>query len=770
MIIVLLRVTTCAAYLEGLVAKLLHFPPVLDAAAQDLLLAEVEPVFTAADNALLCKKATKKEVHETLSEANLHAAPGSDGITSFLYKECWETLGDSLTEVVQAIHGGEQPTRSQRTSLMVFGTKPKKAKSLKPSDKRKISLLNADFKVTTGLDAKRFKKVATHTLSPCQLAAGDDRRIHHGINKARDAVHAASGCREGMGLLDNDYKAAFDFMVMLWVFKVLLAKGIDPAVIKRLENIYKENITVVVVNNILGKSFVNNRWSMRQGDLPSVYWFAYGIDPLVSYLEKRLQGITIYSTPMLGPTLPGTPRLPPQAEVYKLIAYVDDVKPAITSMNEFLLVDRASLLFENASGCELHRDPTSGKVKFLPLGRWRGTLQQEDIPLPYILLSEHLDMVGLVLKATYTQTRKTNCDDILDKFGKILGPWKGGKFMPLTQRPWSVNTYALPKIWFRCHSLELRAGDFSKINSTIKSWLYADMLEKPEELVMFRPKWKGGLNVQNVKYKAQAILIKSFLETALNPKFINNLFHNALYRWHVLGDRSIAGPGNSPYYSLEFYSAIRQVVKEGLLNIAMMSTKQWYQVLIENNITKEVDENTGRQVWKPTKCEVNFPSISWDRSWGLAFSSGLNSDQSSFLFKLLHNILPTCSRLHRMKQKESPACNLCNSGAVDDRHHALLACDYNSGVNDWVVGFTHKVVPNCRNEDIISLNLPIDEPMLFPFIWTLSHVLLLVWQSRLSKKSISLIQIRADIEARINILRKSRLSEAVTSIESLINL
>ena len=98
-------------------------------------------MFSAADNALLLKKVTKKEVHETLNAANLHAAPGSDGITSFLYKECWETLGDSLTEVVQAIHGGEQPTRTQRTSLMVFGTKPKKAKSIKPSDKRKISLL-----------------------------------------------------------------------------------------------------------------------------------------------------------------------------------------------------------------------------------------------------------------------------------------------------------------------------------------------------------------------------------------------------------------------------------------------------------------------------------------------------------------------------------------------------------------------------------------------------------------------------------------------------
>ena len=90
-------------------------------------------------------------------------------------------------------------------------------------------------------------------------------------------------------------------------------------------------------------------------------------------------------------------------------------------------MDRASLLFEQASGCELHRDPTSGKVKFLPLGRWRETLQQEDIPVPYILLSDHLDMVGVVLKATFTQTRKVNCDELLDKISSVVGAWKAGK-------------------------------------------------------------------------------------------------------------------------------------------------------------------------------------------------------------------------------------------------------------------------------------------------------------------------------------------------------
>ena len=128
------------------------------------------------------------------------------------------------------------------------------------------------------------------------------------------------------------------------------------------------------------------------------------------------------------------------SKVYKLIGYIDDVKPAITSMAEFTLVDQGSLLFEKAFGCILQRDPKSGKVKFLPLGRWRGTLTLEDMPVKYIALSDHLDVVGVQLQATHVQTMKTNGDLIQDRVKNTLNPWKGGKFMPLTQRGHSVNT------------------------------------------------------------------------------------------------------------------------------------------------------------------------------------------------------------------------------------------------------------------------------------------------------------------------------------------
>ena len=439
----------CSKYLEDSVALLLTSPANLDEAAQNELLKEVKVVFTKEDNAMLLKPPTKEEVKESVWSGNVNAAPGCDGLSTLVYKHCWDVLGESLTEVTQAVHGGATPTLSQRTSLMVYGAKSNKpSNSVDPNHKRRISLLNSDFKVISGLENNRFKKVATHTLSPAQLSVGDNRRIHHGINKARDAIQAANGRNQGCGILDNDYKAAFDYMVLIWVMKVLKAKGLDQQVINRLYNIYDNSLTVVVVNNVQGKCFLNLRWSIRQGDRPSSIFFCYGLDPHLDWLNNRLRGIPIYTMNFFSP---GT-----TTEMYKMIAYVDDVKPSITSMEEFSLVDRGSALFEAASGCILHRDPASGKVKFLPLGRWRGTLSREDIPVNYIVLSDHLDMVGVKLQASYLHTRKTNCDELQIRVKNVIGPWKGGKFMPLSQRSHSINCYCLSKVWFRCSSINLR--------------------------------------------------------------------------------------------------------------------------------------------------------------------------------------------------------------------------------------------------------------------------------------------------------------------------
>ena len=86
-------------------------------------------------------------------------------------------------------------------------------------------------------------------------------------------------------------------------------------------------------------------------------------------------GIHICSIPAPGPNLPdGTPPQP-VTERYSVYGYADDVKPALTSMSKFALVNHAVTLFELSSGNQLHCDPVDGKCKVLALGRWRNSLQ-----------------------------------------------------------------------------------------------------------------------------------------------------------------------------------------------------------------------------------------------------------------------------------------------------------------------------------------------------------------------------------------------------------
>ena len=134
-----------------------------------------------------------------------------------------------------------------------------------------------------------------------------------------------------------------------------------------------------------------------------------------------------------------------------------------------------------------------------------------------MVLSDSLEMVGVELKATWSQTRKVNGDIIQARVSSIINAWKSGKFMDISSRPWSLNTFALTKVWFKCRTVDLRVCDISSITSSVKSWLYADTLEKPSELVLFRPISYGGLGMMSPKYKALAILIRTFLELQPTP-------------------------------------------------------------------------------------------------------------------------------------------------------------------------------------------------------------------------------------------------------------
>ena len=303
----------CAAALEANVAAHLLHPAPLDPAAQLLLLEEVQVSFSDQDNEKLMAPPTSQEVKKVLNLCGAHSAPGTDSLTAYFYQKNWETMADPLTDVIRHAFQGNKPSPDQRTSIMVFGNKPgKKTKSLKISDRRKLSLLNVDFKIITGIEAAWIKATMCRTISPLQLVWGGSKRISHGIAMARDAINAAGKAKSECGILDTDLVAAFCNMVLTWCLKVMLKKGLDSRVVARYLNIYEDNQSVIVVNNIKGRSICNTRMSVRQGDKFSMGLFSFGMNPILAYLQKRLTGILIHSIPRQGPLQAPAPP-PPHA-------------------------------------------------------------------------------------------------------------------------------------------------------------------------------------------------------------------------------------------------------------------------------------------------------------------------------------------------------------------------------------------------------------------------------------------------------------------------
>ena len=374
-------------------------------------------------------------------------------------------------------------------------------------------------------------------------------------------------------------------------------------------------------------------------------------------------------------------------------------------------------------------------------------------------------MLGVELKATWSRTRKANGDICQARVGDTIRQWKSGKFMHMNMRSWSLNQYCLPKIWFRTHSVDLRVQDVTKITSLIKSWLYQDQFLKPEELVMHRHPSVGGLGIHNVLIKAQAGLIKTFLETATNSKFRGSLFHTILFRYHILGDTSLPNPGFPPFYSADFFSKIRQVHDETPLNVATMSEGQWYQLFLQDNCTMEEGDGDQRKLIM-CRVERSKPEVDWERSWRLARMPGLGPENVSFLFKLVHQILPTQERVARTSARASPACPVRGCDHVcEDLAHAIVLSQGNDGVGHRMMSCVREFSPRVGIESALRLDFDVEEDMELPLVWLIATVSLEIWKLRVDKSRVQLYDVRAQLEAKINLLRETRFTSSTILLD-----
>ena len=211
------------------------------------------------------------------------------------------------------------------------------------------------------------------------------------------------------------------------------------------------------------------------------------------------------------------------------------------------------------------------------------------------------------------------------------------------------------------------------------------------------------------------------------------------------------------YFRGDFFPAIKRI-HASPLNISRIRIKEIYRFLIE-----EVTMDHGRpnaSTLLPLSVELAHPSNQWDKTWSMARQSMLGPNLTTFLFKMLHQILPTADRVARILPNKSPYCTRCrgNNQVTETLEHAMFACEVSQPAGNVLLQGLKRIVPNMTPTKILTLDYDCQEDLSFPITWKTAHFLSSLWQLRVEKKAIQLIRIRSDMEASCRLLRESRLA------------
>ena len=435
----------------------------LDLVACEKLFSFEVPQVTDSINDALSREISPVELKQALKQLNSKASPGLDGIPSTLYEKLADIFTPYMLEVFKyIIRGEDKPTETMRTSTVQFLSKPKLADSIKLSDKRKISVLCTDFKCLETVLANRLNSAMPHFISSSQYAS-KPRKIHQGISAARDLVSFAEQENLNMALLALDMKSGFDFLQMEFVYFCMQKYGFSVKAVNIFKNIYGNALALSVVNGQRSKLITDLRETLRQGGSGSMQIFNIGVNPLIQQLEMKLRGVTLYSLPVFGPVDEHEERIMPIEKKTSIIGYVDDLNPVITKVEEFDILNSYLILFERASGCKFHRDPSSQKCKITPLGDWKMWLNQVTVPLPFLLVSDCLEILGVKIFDSWSKTRHTAGNELKQKIKSIRNTWRRGRFYDFLLRPHVVNTYLFSNIWHKASSINLLCSDLDKI-------------------------------------------------------------------------------------------------------------------------------------------------------------------------------------------------------------------------------------------------------------------------------------------------------------------
>ena len=167
--------------------------------------------------------------------------------------------------------------------------------------------------------------------------------------------------------------------------------------------------------------------------------------------------------------------------------------------------------FTLCSGLKINRNKTEGIWIGSNIGR-----SDEPLGLRWSLAGK---MLGIVISADENTCINANFNDKLNTIQSILSRWKNHK-MTLYGKITIINTLVIPQVLYASTVLKTPEQFLRECETIIRKFIWDDKPSKIKHTTLILDKERGGLNLQDIRLKSNAIRIRwitELLKPGLNP-------------------------------------------------------------------------------------------------------------------------------------------------------------------------------------------------------------------------------------------------------------
>ena len=236
------------------------------------------PRLSRAARAALERPITVEEGEEAVHLMRAAAAPGPDGLPASVLQLHWDLLGPLWLAMVLEGERLRSLPEAVTAGLLVLLAKSQAAVR-KAAENRPITLLNADYKLLTGIMARRLNKVIGAVVGELQTGFIAGRFIGDNVILTRDYLHWLKQRNEQRAVLFLDFQKAYDRVRWEWLWQVMETVGISGSFLHLTQACYA-NPTVKVTLEGVALGRLHPSRGVRQGCPLSPLLFALTIEPL----------------------------------------------------------------------------------------------------------------------------------------------------------------------------------------------------------------------------------------------------------------------------------------------------------------------------------------------------------------------------------------------------------------------------------------------------------------------------------------------------------